>query len=122
MQKSVEWMTPKYAARIWHVSERTARRYFDDLGAPMMRVPDETGKVRLRRVLPVGTQPPFKMAGNPHFSKPEYQRDLAERRWDGHITPDMKAAYDQYMFELQRDQFLAGIELGMPPDPEEDEF
>lgn len=121
MEKSTEWMTVKHAARLWHVSERTARRYFDDLGAPFLRVSDENGKYRLRRVVPIGTAPPLKVAGNPQFRQPEYQSELSGRRWDGHITPEMRQGYEAAMFELQRERILSGIELGMPPERDDED-
>lgn len=119
MQKETEWMTTKRAAREWNVSERTARRYFDLLGAPILWLPDETGKKRLRRVLPAGTpRPEVPKAGNPKFYLQEFQRIMSGRRWDEHITKaDLKA-----LEEAERDEaigeLLEGIEVGMPPEPE----
>lgn len=110
-------MTSKRAAKVWHVSERTARRYFNELGAPILRIADEeTGKLRLRRVLPIDTPLPARLAGNPRFRKPDYQRELAERRWDGHITPQLKADYDAYMQHVLLKGDLDALELGTPED------
>lgn len=119
MQES-EWMTTEQAAQLWHVSKRTARRYFDLLGAPTRRVPNEKGRLRLRRVLPIGTRPPVQLAGNPHFRKPGYQKALADRRWDGHITPQLKADYESYMLDMECERLLGDIELGMPPGDEDE--
>lgn len=121
MQSKTEWMTSKHAARKWHVSERTARRYFNELGAPIMKIADDSGKLRLRRVLPIDTKPPYKLAGNPGFLKTSYQRALAGRRWDGHITPQLRKGIQDYFRWLDCKRMTDGIELGMPPERDDDD-
>lgn len=122
MQTATEWMTSKHAARVWGVSERTARRYFAQLNAPLHLIADDTGVKRLRRVVPVGTPcPEVPPAGNPNFYDEGYQRGLSERRWDGHITKAdaqaLAAALDDEALQNLRDQIEADYELGMPEPP-----
>lgn len=124
MQRAAEWMTSKQAARIWGVSERTARRYFDRLGAPIKLITDETGKRRLRRVLPMGTPcPEVPPIGNPHFGDREYQRAMSARRWDGHLSKaqikELRGQYDEAMIAKLVSDIEQRYPLGMPEPPQE---
>lgn len=62
--------TPKEAAAAWNCDVSTARRL-------MKRNPEarEAGAAR-----------PTTRRGNPFFGTSDYQRKLAERRWEGHVS------------------------------------
>lgn len=64
------YWTPKEAATAWKCSERTARRLMKS--EPTAR---EAGAPR-----------PMKRRGNPFFETSEYQKQLAARRWEGHVS------------------------------------
>lgn len=88
------WWTTTQAARAWAVSPRTARRYFDEIGSTIVIAANvKTDRVRILRCVPAGTLRPPVRAGNPHFGDRAYQRELSQRRWDGHITRAQKAAF-----------------------------
>lgn len=62
--------TPKEAASAWNCSERTARRL-------MKREP---------AAREAGSERPKIQRGNPFFAISDYQKRMAARRWEGHVS------------------------------------
>ena len=83
------YWTVKQASEAWGVHYTTAlhliERHADKLGAERVRVVRPHGD-GVRTVIPAGSARPSAQAGNPNFRDSEYQRDLAQERWDRERT------------------------------------
>lgn len=86
---TAQYWTVKQAAEAWGVHYTTAlhliERHAEALGAERVRVirPHGDGE---RTVIPRGSARPSAQPGNPNFRDPDYQRELAQERWDRERT------------------------------------
>ncbi|MBQ7867057.1 MAG: hypothetical protein IJ354_02795 [Clostridia bacterium] len=117
-----EWMTPRQAADVWGVSVRTARRYFSQMYTwPIATINVRTDKVTVRRMLPAGTAAPdMPPAGNPNFCSSDYQKALAGKRWQGHMTKAQRDAIKAAANEEAIAEAVSALPpIGMPAAAEE---
>lgn len=98
--------TPKEAASKWNCSVSTARRLMNS--NPEAR---EEGAPR-----------PQRQKGNPFFGISEYQRQMAGRRWEGHVSKAKARLIVRGLIELEveREAAKAAVILGESVKPDEE--
>ena len=78
------WWRIGDAARAWGCTRSTAKRLIDrhygKVGRYTVQIVTPHGR-SLRTVIPADTPRPSGPKGNPNFTRPEYERELALRRW-----------------------------------------